>query len=683
MLTKRNWLLATLCALSFFARAQADTLTISPASETVAINSKHTFVAKLNGNAATGLTWTVNGIAGGDSNVGTVTASGVYTAPAAIPSTNSITLTAATGTTPATSGSAKIKLRLPTPGIVNIAPLALACGNFSLTITGTNFYPGVSVKIGGLQVPSSMISSTSLSASGTATQNGSLSVQVINSGNVGSSVNSSVQVSGCSTTPPPVDTPPTDPAAISAARFLEQASFGPTPSDIASLKQIGTAAWISQQIALPATPLPNTTDLSVLRRGWYTNMATAPDQLRQRMIFALSQIFVVSADKNPYADETRPWLQTISDNAFGNFGTLLRQMTLNPAMGKYLDLGNSVTPAPNENYAREMMQLFTIGEYMLNMDGTLQLDANGNPIPTYNQARISDIAHALSGWTYPGTSKTDLNWENFTGPLQPRDAYHDKGAKTLLLGTTIPAGGSTVSDYNAVMNNIFQHPNVPPFIATRLIRALVTSNPSPAYVQRVATVFANSPTGRGDLAATVRAILLDPEARQDQPSGTQGKLKDPMLHTIGLVRVLNGKLIDPTNLFWDYFLLDEQIINAPSVFNFYSPLTRLPGSPQYFGPEFQIYSPSLAIARANLIYNMLTEAGYGTMIKIDISPFVKVAGDRNKLIDLVDATLLQGRMSLTTRQALAMAIDASSDPNQRAISALYLTAITAEFAVHK
>jgi uncharacterized protein (DUF1800 family) len=420
--------------------------------------------------------------------------------------------------------------------------------------------------------------------------------------------------------------------------------------------------------------------MRVLQNAWYKNMATGQDQLRQRMIFALSQIFVISADKNPYANEIQPWLTTLSNNAFGNFNTLLREMTLNPAMGKYLDLGNSVMPAPNENYAREVMQLFTIGPVMLNQDGGVQADRNGDPIPSYDQATIGQMAHALSGWTYSGNNATGINWENFSGPLQARDNYHDKSSKTIVGGVVLPAGQTTVQDYDAVMQALFQHPNLPPFIATRLIRAFVTSNPSPAYIQRVADVFANGPSGRGDLKATLSAVLTDPEARQDQPGAVQGHLKDPMLHSIGLFRTLNATVVDPTNLFWDYFLLGEKITAAPSVFNFYSPNTRLPGSPQYYGPEFQLYAPALAVARANFLYKFIS-GEYTGMVNLDISPFVNVAGDTTSLLNLVDSTLLAGRMSTAARNAIAGALAASTDPRQRAITALYLAAISAEFSV--
>ncbi len=476
---------------------------------------------------------------------------------------------------------------------------------------------------------------------------------------------------------------------ISAARFLEQATFGPTASDLAKLQELGQANWIAAQLAIPPSALPPNPDgsnaaMRALRNTWYTNMANGQDQLRQRMIFALSQIFVVSSNKNPYANQVQPWLQTLSDHAFGNFHGLLREMSLNPAMGKYLDLGNSVLPAPNENYAREVMQLFTVGPNLLNQDGSLILDSNGQPVPTYNQAEIGGMARALSGWTYPGTSTTALNWEGFNGPLQPRDNFHDKGSKTIIGGQVLPAGQSTVADFDAVMTALFHHPNLPPFIATRLIRHFTSSNPGPAYIARVADVFAgkDGKNARGDLAATLSAVLLDPEARPNLPAASQGHLKDPILHTMGLIRALNGKVLDPTNLGWEYFQLGQQLTNAPSVFSFYSPMTRLPGSSAHYGPEFQIYSPAQAVARANFVYRLIN-GNFRSMVSIDLTPYQAVAGDAHALLDLVNANLLQGRMSATTRNAILTSLQATTDRQQRVVTALYLSAITAEFAVHQ
>lgn len=465
------------------------------------------------------------------------------------------------------------------------------------------------------------------------------------------------------------------PADIAAARLLEQATFGPTAADIALVKSLGATAWINQQIAMAATPIVpgDAGSVDPVRQRWFVAMVTAPDQLRQRMIFALSQIMVVSSDKNPYANEITPWLKTLDKHAFGKFGDLLREMTINPAMGKYLALGHSKAPSPNEDFAREVMQLFTIGLHELNMDGSFKLDGAGKRIPTYNQTTISEMARALSGWGFANS------YEDMSAPLVARESYHDKGAKTIVRGIQLPAGQTAQQDMNAVMTALLQHPNLAPFISVRLIRHFVTSNPSPAYIQRVATVFKNTD---GDLAAVVKAILLDTEARLDQPATNSGHLKDPMLHTLSLVRALGGKVVDPKNILWDYFLMGERLAQAPSVFSFYSPLTALPDNPGFVGPEFQIYSGSHAVRRANFVLALLNGEMSGSMT-IDITPYVTAAKDPQALMALVNTNLLQNRMSESSRQAIGTAVFNISDMKQRALTALYLTAITAEFAVQR
>ncbi len=694
----RTCAFALACALAPSAPAWAATAVLEHSGgATAELGSRVWFNGKVDG-VSTFMYYAVNGVAGGNATFGTLNSqNGEYRAPLTMPANPVITISATSAGTVKAYASTTLTLRPASPAILSLTPLAVNCGAYTLNLTGTLFTRDSVVLISDRPAPTTFVADGKLSATGKASANGVLAVRVLNPGNVVSAPNYQARVSSCGTTPAPAPTPapspapapgsgtlgpkpPLDTALVSAARFLEQATFGYTPAELAALKAKGQAAWLAQQFALPASPMPPTTDMTVLRNNWYKNMAGGQDQLRQRMIFALSQLFVVSADKNPYAAEIQPWLSTLSTHAFGNFNNLLREMTLNPAMAKYLDLGNSLAPAPNENYAREVMQLFTIGPNLLHQDGGVQTDRNGDPIPSYDQARIADMARALSGWTYNGPSATGLNWEGFNGPLQPRNNYHDKGAKTLLNGVTLPAGQSAQQDYDAVMRNLFDHPNLAPFIATRLIRAFVTSNPSPAYIGRVANVFGAGPAGRGDLKATLTAVLSDPEARLDKPGATQGHLKDPMLHTISLFRALGASVVDPTNLFWDYLLIGQKITNAPSVFNFYSPMTGLPDAPQSFGPEFQVYAPSLAVARANLLFNFIS-GNYKGSVSIDITPYVDVAGDPTALLNLVDARLLAGRMSATARQAIGSAVMASSDKRQRAITALYLSAISAEFAV--
>lgn len=394
-----------------------------------------------------------------------------------------------------------------------------------------------------------------------------------------------------------------DLAQLTAARLLEQATFGPTSAEIASLRRIGTTAWLQQQFALPASPIPTGPDLDAVRRNWYLNMANGQDQLRQRMVLALSQIFVIPADSNPCGDTIQPWLASLSEHAFGNYKTLLRDMTRAPT-------------ATSGTHARELMQAFTVGPVMLNRDGTVRLDRNGTPIPTHDDVLIGELSSALSDSACAGN-----------------DASLD-----------------------AVLDMLFKHPNVPPFVATRLIRHFVTSNPSPAYVRRVAEVFAfgaGSRGERGDLTATLQAVLTDPEARYDSGAPAGGYLKDPILHTLSLVRALDGTLVNPDKLFRGHHLVGEARVNAASAHSHDSP--------------------------ASLVQALLS--GDADMVRLDLAPFSAVAGNPAALLDLVDARLLQGRMQPTTRAAIEASLQSTPEPRQRMLTALYLTAVSADFAV--
>ena len=475
------------------------------------------------------------------------------------------------------------------------------------------------------------------------------------------------------TTVPLFTAPAVDAAEVAAARLLEQATFGPTAAEIARVRSLGASTWLAGQLSMPATPVADGGDSpEPVREAWFVAMGAAPDQLRQRMVFALSQILVVSTSKNASGRELSPWLQTLSTHAFGQYGTLLREMALNPAMGKYLALGHSRAPTPNEDFAREVLQLFTVGLVELNLDGSPRLDASGKSIPTYDQARIGEFARALSGWGFAH------GYEDMSAPLVAREQYHDRGAKTLLNGVTVPAGQTAAQDFDAVMANLMAHPNVAPFISLRLIRHFVTSNPSRAYVQRVATVFRQT---QGDLAATLRAILLDAEAR-NAPGVDAGHLRDPLLHTLSLVRVLGGQVISGRNLFWDYYLMGERLADAPSVFSFYSPMAPLPGGTGLAGPEFQLYAGSHAVRRANFVLALL-DGGLSGSLRIDLSPFLAVAGHPQTLMALVERTLLQGRLSPGARQAIGEAVFKTTDPKQRVLTALYLTAVSGDYVVQK
>ena len=480
--------------------------------------------------------------------------------------------------------------------------------------------------------------------------------------------------------------------ASTAVHFLEQATFGPTALEVANVQAIGPAAWIQQQLAMPESPIPDGLDGNAVRAQVYLNMANGPDQMRQRAIFALSQTIVVSANKVGNGEELIPWMRLLSRNAFGNYHTLLKEVSLSPTMGKYLDnvynRKATATTSPNENYARELLQLFSLGTWELNNDGSQKLDGGGNPIPAYTQNTIKEFARALTGWTYPpkpGATSGNSNPEYFVGNLVPTSnaTRHDTDAKALLGGIVLPAGQTAGQDLDSLLANIFSHPNLPPFVATRLIRSLVTSNPSPAYINRVANVFINNGAGvRGDLAAVFSAILLDPEALN--PDATlHGRLKDPILHVMGLGRALNASLGDPGSFQYVFTNLSQRVLTPSTVFSFYSPMAKIPSDQSLFGPEFQLYPPALAIQRANFIYGILTNQ-FGSAFSVDMTPFRVIAGDTAALVEKVNTTLMMGRMSPQLRQIIVDATNAIpvSDPNQRALGAVYLAAISSEYSVY-
>jgi len=315
-----------------------------------------------------------------------------------------------------------------------------------------------------------------------------------------------------------------------------------------------------------------------------------------------------------------------------------------------------------------------IGLNMLNLDGSQKLDAHGNPIPTYDQATVHQVALALTGWIYKNNA-----WEDFTGPLQPNDANHDMTQKTLL-GCTLPANQTTVQDMNGYLDCLFNHPNVGPFISTRLIRSMVTSNPSAGYIRRVASIFNNNGSGaRGDLRAVITAILTDPEARNDAAPPASGRLRDSIYNLVSFVRQLGGSITPDNGLPYLFAQMGQDPLTPPSVFSFYSPLYHDPKS-KLFGPEFQIYTPTESVLRANFFWEFISN-NPPTDVTLDFSSFVAVAGNIPQLIDAVDQALLYGRMPQPVRQSLANAIAAQQDNASRTQTALYLTALSGLYAV--
>ncbi len=516
-----------------------------------------------------------------------------------------------------------------------------------------------------------------------------------------------------------------------AMRLLRQATFGPTPADVDSVVASGTSAWIDAQLALPATQYPayawmpaNRPDTCVddraqpvrpdsfcardnyslfpLQLQFFRNALQGQDQLRQRVAFALSQIMVTSGVANARNYAMRDYQQIFLDRAFGNFYDLLLAVTLSPEMGDYLDMvNNNKTNAaagtdPNENYAREIMQLFSVGTDLLNADGTRQLDATGKAIPTYQLAEIKGFSRVFTGWTYPtvaGAAARNNNPRNYLGSMLAVDANHEFGTKVLLSGVVAPANMTMAQDLAFAHQNIFNHPNVGPFIGKQLIQKLVTSDPSPGYVARVTAVFANDGLGqRGNLRAVVRAILLDPEARGARKIDPgYGKLVEPALFMTGVVRALGGAS-DGVFLRASSNTLGQFVFYAPSVFNHYPFDYVVPGT-QLLGPEFGIQTSTTAIARANFATSVIFSTGIApdptvfasTGTQVNLASYQSVAGDAAALADRLDRDLLGGRMSDAMRAAIVSAVNAASptDALARARTGAWLVATSTQYQVQR
>ena len=640
-------------------------VTITPPSATVLTGAAVSFTAN------TAVTWQVNSVTGGSAAAGLITTGGVYTAPATAQTIVIRAVSTADVTKFATAG---VTVDAP---VVTIDPPSASAAinttvNFSANVPVTWQVNGVT---GGNSTAGTISTTGVYTAPGVVPSPAAVTVRAVNAVNNGSFATATVVVGG----PPPAV------SRLTAGRFLEQAAFGPRPADIAKVQRMGIDGWLDEQFALPENALPGQPSTAALRAWELNKFVHAPDQLRQRVAYSLGQIVVTSLNKLNYANEILPWMRVINRNAFGSYRTLLREVTLSPSMGKFLDLANSTKPgatgAANENYPREAMQLFSIGLWQLNNDGTQKLDGNGLPVSSYDQNAVRQVALALTGWTYPaapGGQAGGLNWENFTADMEPRPAFHDTTAKSFL-GCNLPANQTIRQDLDATVDCLFQHPNTPPFLSTRLIRSLVKSNPSPAYIGRISAVFINNGAGiRGDLRAVVRAILTDAEARQDTPDATSGRLKEPQYFISAFIRATNGSIALSNGVAYVYDNMGQSVLAPPSVFNWFSPMYRVPKS-ALFGPEFQIYSPTEATLRANFLHQILSSNG-GEIV-VDLTNFQAVAGNTAALLDEVDMVFFYGRMPAGVRNAIGKAVTAAYDNNQRVQAAVYLAALSGQYAV--
>ncbi|OYY63121.1 DUF1800 family protein [Sphingomonas sp. 28-62-11] len=526
---------------------------------------------------------------------------------------------------------------------------------------------------------------------------------------------------GSGTSPPPIaivtPTPSPTPASISAvqaSRFLAQATFGATRADIALVQSMGFSGWITEQISRPRTAhwdwlvangysvTTNINNQNGFDNTVWRQIISEPGQLRQRVGMALAEILVVGIDgvnQQWRQFSVAAYLDVLLDNAFGNYRTLLERITTNAAMGAYLTFinnrrANTTTGAmPDENYARELMQLFTIGLNRLNMDGTVQM-ANGNPVDSYTQDDVTQLARVFTGLVLDSTDSTTP--DRLRRPLVINTGLHETGASSFL-GTTIPAGTEGMAAVRLALDAIFAHPNVPPFVSKQLIQRLVTSNPSPAYVGRVAQVFADNGSGmRGDLTAVIRAILLDTEARSDAvlTTASTGKLREPVIRFTNWARAFGatstGGLWPIGDTSSSSTRLAQSFGRSQSVFNFfrpgYTPPNTAIATAGLLAPEFQITNELSVVAFINYMQPAI-QNGVGD-VRANYTEISAMANDSQALVDEVNLILAAGQLSAATVAAIRGAVDsiattATNATLNRVYTAILLTLASPEYITQK
>jgi uncharacterized protein (DUF1800 family) len=550
---------------------------------------------------------------------------------------------------------------------------------------------------------------------------------------------------------------------------MEQAAFGPSDALASRLGKIGIPEWIEEQFRTPypTIPYPNfplkpfegpnscgvvgtSPQVDLCHRNHYWNYQNqkwmmqealyGEDQLRRRVSWALHQIWVVAHSNINQQRGMQEYIETLDRNAFGNYRDLMREMTLNPAMGNYLDMVRSTRHNPNENYPRELLQLFTIGLYMLNQDGTFVLDGEGNRVPTFDQDKIDQFTKVFTGWEHcnsgnnPACPNAVIGFWNLIDPMYvvfPDN--HDRTEKFLFdypgaPNPLIPSCLDCVTDearrayandsLEKTLDNVFYHPNVAPFIGKILIQHLVTSNPTPAYVGRVAAAFNNNGAGvRGDMKAVIKAILLDPEARGSRKTDpTYGKLREPLQHITNLLRTFNvragthsfGFLTPPpascgnkSDGVLDSVLKEagQDVWDPPSVFNYFPPDFAVPGT-DILGPEFALANTGFSFARNNNIYYFTMEGGEhfdtptsavpepyapcGT--SIDLAEAVRWATidpTGNRLIEELNTKMMHGTMSEAMKSKIRSAINLNVPVKYRAKQAVFLIASSSQYQIQR
>ncbi len=526
-------------------------------------------------------------------------------------------------------------------------------------------------------------------------------------------------------------------------RFLEQATFGPSSATDERLRRIGLRTWLSEQFEspypyipwpnppqMPTTPPADCTQVTFIScynerytmiplQQWFFKEAFYGNaQLRHKMAWALSQIWVTSGVTTQQSSHAITFHRILADNAFGNYRKLMNDATLSPTMGNYLDMVRSTRTNPNENYPREILQLFSIGLYMLNQDGALILDGQGHPIPTYDQTTIDNLSKVFTGWTFCNTGNCPNavpGSVNYKDPMVLSPANHDLTAKTLLSypnavtrdisACTNCTSNAEIANYadqsmKFALDNIFHHPNVGPFIGKLLIQHFVTSDPSPAYVSRVAGAFNDNGQGeRGDMKAVIRAVLFDPEARGDLKTAPRyGKLREPVQLITNLGRIFpvvafNGSGVSDGALGSSAQTMGQYPFYSPTVFNYFAPDYVIPGT-TILAPEFDIFNTGTAVKRTNFlsvyIFNGIspnaTDSLRGTALDFsEFASYSEADPTGNLLLDMLNAKMMHGTLSQAHRNTMLPAIQAVpiTDSTGRVRTAAYLISASSQYQIQR
>lgn len=659
-----------------------------------------------------------NGVA--SSNVSWQSTTSIKAVVPSSATTGKIVVTSSGGSVTSTTDFVVTTTPNAAPTIASFSPASGEAGTV-VTISGANLGGVTTVKFSGTAaITISNITATSLQATVPAgAASGKISVATA-AGTATTTTDFTVVVP-----PPMIDANYRD-----AARLLTQATFGPKAASIERVKAIGAPAWIDEQLAKPADSHMAYIDAAKARRlaesgkGYYAEEDSyeaiwqqwlfGQDELRARMTFALSELMVISnvaPDLEP--DAMSSYMDMLNTRAFGTYRDLLGAVALHPAMGYYLNmLGSEKEDAknqkfPNENFAREVMQLFSVGVYQLNPDGTRKLDGNGVPLATYDESVVKGFARAFTGWTFFGNDpanpkKFDRPEESWTQPMIAFASKHETGAKILLGSVVLPAGQTPEKDLKDALDTIANHPNVAPFVSRQLIQRFVTSNPSPAYVLRVSTVFENNGRGvRGDLGAVIKAVLMDPDARSSTTltDAKFGKQREPVIRLANMLRAFNATSKNGRNEIHYLDSADDALgqspLLSPSVFNFFSPSYTRPGKLAQSGmvaPEFQITNEIQTVGTANFFYQLIRQEGYGggdSQLKMDLTQPKALANSPPALVDYLAGLLVYSDLNLATRQTMIDAVAAvpfnnrDSDRAVRVRTALTLFALSSDFVIQK